>query len=152
MKKWINKIWDNVTTGAFTALGCALILALFFGAIYLIGLLCKWLWTLNWVRTSIGYTGQFISDHSTLFEYLFVGGFLLYLIIILGLWIYECIKGGFQYATKHDFFGKSKRFLIKVAQVIIMIIILVLFIYIGTDGLKSCSTHHINYEDYEHRM
>lgn len=152
MKKWFNKIWENITTGAFTVLGCSLMLAIFFGVLYLIGLFCKWLWSLNWVKTSIGYAGEFISDHSVFFEYLFVGGFILYLLVILALWVYECIKNGYQYATQHDFLNKSKRFLIKVAQVIIMIIMAALFLYIGTDGLKSCSRHHIIYEDYEHRM
>lgn len=152
MNRWLNRVWDNITTMTFGVLGCAFMIVFCAGTLYLIGLLCKWLWRLNWVRISIGSIGTFISDHSLFFEYLFVGGFLLYLIIIFGLWIYECFNEGYQYATKHDFWGRSKRFLIKVAQVIVMMIMLALFLYIGTDDLKSCSRLHINYEEYEHRM
>lgn len=152
MKQLFNRIWEKISDGAFTGLGCALVFSIFFGGLYLVGLLCKWLWTLSWVRNSISAVGSFLSEHSVFFEYLFVGGFIVYLLIIFGLWVYECVKDGYQYATKHDFFGRSKRFLIKVAQVLIMVIMLAIFLYIATDGLKSCSRYHINYEDYEHRM
>lgn len=151
MKNWIRNFWDNITSGSFVVLGCGLMFFMVIGGVYLIGLLCRWLWTLDWVRTCVGTTGSFISEHAQFFEYLFTGAFLLYLLIVFCLWLYQCFKNGYEYASAHDFFGKAKRLLIKIANVILVTIVIILFLFFTTDGFKSCSSTHINYENYEHR-
>ncbi len=151
MKKWLKNLWENVTTGSFVVLGCGLMLIIVVGAFYLVSLLCKWLWTFDWVRDAVGATGTFLFDHAQFFEYLFTGAFLLYLLIIFCLWLYQCIKDGYQYATAHDFFGRTKRLLIKIANIILVVIVIIVFLFFTTDGFKSCSDSHINYENYEHR-
>ena len=151
MKKWLKNLWENVATGSFIVLGCGLILVIVVGTLYLVSLLCKWLWTFDWVRGAVGATGTYLFDHAQFFEYLFTGAFLLYLLIIFCLWLYQCIKDGFQYATAYDFFGRAKRLLIKIANILLFVVVVIVFLFLTTDGFKSCSDSHIKYENYEHR-
>lgn len=121
------------------------------GIVYLISFLCQWLWAFNWVKNSLRTTGLFISENAQFFEYLFIGAFLLYLLIIFGIGLYNCIRDGYQYAVKHDFFGRSKRLLNIIANIFLATIYVLFLLFLSTDGFKSCSGSHINYENYEHR-
>lgn len=151
MKKWLSNLWENITDGSFAVMGCALMLFIFVGGLYLIVLLCKWLWSLDCIKSNLISFGSFIGEHADFFEYLFVGTFFLYLFITFSLWLYQCIKDGFNYSNAHDFFVRTKQLLIKIAKIIFVFVVVILFLFFTTGGFKSCSRININTEDYEHR-
>lgn len=151
MKKWMHNLLEKITTGIIGVLVGGLMLFLVAGVVHLISLICKWLWTLDWVKNSLRAIGMFISDNSQIFKYIFLGAFFLYLLIIFGLWLYHCIKNGYKYAVTHGFFGRIKRLLVKIANIFLIIIIVLIFIVFTTYSFKRCSGFHINYENYEHR-
>ncbi len=87
MKEKFLKLLDKVADAGGVALGCAFVAFAFFGIVVGVVFLLKWLWSLAWVKNTAGNVGNFLVDNGTIFEYIFVGGFLLYLGICLVLGI-----------------------------------------------------------------
>lgn len=145
MKQRLKDAWDNFVGGSLAIGGCALTAALFLGVIYLFVLFGKWLWTIEWFHSAVSCAGQFIAQNADFFEYLFGGGFLAYLLMCLIVFIVGLFRDGYKYAVSKDFFGRSKRFLLKCAKIIgVIIIILLLLFCIG----KCASDNNFNGEDH----
>ena len=83
MKDNLAKLWNKVAEAGGVTLGCLFMAAIFIGLVSGIIFLFKWLWTLSFVKSAVYNTSDFISENSTLLEYIFVGGFLLYLCICI---------------------------------------------------------------------
>ena len=83
MKDNLAKLWNKVAEAGGVAFGCLFIAAIFTGIVGGIIFLFKWLWSLSFVKNAVYQTSDFISENSTILEYIFVGGFLLYLCICI---------------------------------------------------------------------
>lgn len=92
MKDNLAKLWNKVAEAGGVTLGCLFMAAIFIGLVSGIIFLFKWLWTLSFVKSAVYNTSDFISENSTILEYIFVGGFLLYLCICITLGIISFIK------------------------------------------------------------
>ncbi len=145
MKHQLKDIWDNFVGGSLATCGCSITAALLFGVVYLLILLGNWLWTLNWFHSAVCATGEFIATNGNIFEYIFVGGFFLWLAICFGIFIVSVIRDGYNYAISRDCFAKTKRFFIKISKIISCIILICTLLFcIG----KCASDNGYNGEDH----
>ncbi len=71
MKEKLLNIWEKIADVNGVALGCAFVAG--------IVLILKWIWSLTWIKNATNSAGDFITEYSNIFEYIFVGGFFLYL-------------------------------------------------------------------------
>ncbi len=92
MKDYLSKLWNKVADTGSVTMGCFFVAAIFIGLLSGIVFLIKWLWSLSAVKNVVYLTGDFISENSTILEYIFVGGFLIYLGIFIVLGIFTFIK------------------------------------------------------------
>lgn len=92
MKDYLSKLWNKVAETGSVALGCFFVAAIFIGLLSGIVFLIKWLWSLSFIKNAVYQTGDFISDNGTILEYIFVGGFLIYLGVCIVLGIITFIK------------------------------------------------------------
>ena len=92
MKDYLSKLWNKVADTGSVTMGCFFVAAIFIGLLSGIVFLIKWLWSLSAVKNVVYLTGDFISENSTILEYIFVGGFLIYLGIFTVLGIFTFIK------------------------------------------------------------
>jgi len=144
MKEKLLKLWTKIADAGGVALGCSFAVVLFFGIVVGIVFLFKWLWSLVWVKNAAGNVGNFLVENGTIFEYIFVGGFLLYLTILLVLGIIALIQ--------------EKREIVKVAKTawewflkgIFILILIALCLFC----LHECfhNSPDIEPQLYEHRM
>lgn len=144
-KKKILKLWSKIAETGGVALGCAFVAFVFFGFVAGVVFLLKWLWSLAWVKKAAGNVGNFLVENGTLFEYIFIGGFLLYLIICLVLGIVAFIS------DKKDSIVKGA----KTAWEWFLKIIFILFlIALCLFSLHECfhNSPDIEPQLYEHKM
>lgn len=145
MKDILAKLWNKIAEAGGVALGCLFVAALFIGILTGVVFLFEWLWTLSFVKNAVYHTGDFIYENSTIFEYIFVGGFLIYLCI--------CIVLGIIY-----FFQDNKNFIVNGIKTAwdwflkgICILLLIAFCIFC---LRQCfhNSPDIEPQLYEHRM
>lgn len=104
----------------------------------------QWLYTYEWF--------QYILEHRYIENTL--GGIVLlaFGITIIGLIVggfYSLIKFLVSFVKEHDLIAKSKKIGEKIIEIIVYVIMIFGFLYLSTEGFKSCSSS--NYEYYEHR-
>lgn len=92
MKDYLSKLWNKVAETGSVALGCFFVAAIFIGLLTGIVFLIKWLWSLSFIKNAVYQTGGFISENGTILEYIFVGGFFIYLGVCIVLGIITFIK------------------------------------------------------------
>ena len=144
-KKKILKLWSKIAETGGVALGCASVFFVFFGIVAGVVFLLKWLWSLAWVKNAAGNVGNFLVEKGSLFEYIFIGGFLLYLIICIVLGIVAFIS------DKKDSIVKGA----KTAWEWFLKIIFILFlIALCLFSLHECfhNSPDIEPQLYEHRL
>lgn len=145
MKDYLSKLWNKVVETGSVALGC------FFVAIIFIGLLCgivfliKWIWSLSFVKNAVYQTGNFFSENGTILEYIFVGGFFIYLGVCILLGIIAIIKDNkksiiYGVKTAWDWFLKG----------LCILLLIVLFLFCSHQCFHN--SPHIEPQLYEHRM
>lgn len=145
MKEKLLKLWDKIADAGGVALGCAFAAFIFFGIAAGVVFLLKWLWSLAWVKNTAGNVGSFIVENSTIFEYIFIGGFLLYLSICLVLGIVA-------------FITDKKESIVKGAKIawewLLKIIFILFLIALCLFSLYQCfhNSPDIEPQLYEHRM
>ena len=103
-----GKLRQKISDGCLYVLFCCLFpIAFIFGGLFLLGFLCHWLWSIEWVRNAIGVIGDFLVEHSQFIEDLIFVVlpilFLLYLFVVFSFFIYHGIKEFYNYAIVHDF-------------------------------------------------
>lgn len=151
MKQWLKHIWEKVSLEFYTVLGCFLPIIVFSGLIYITVLFFMWLWSIEWIRTSLELGGSYICEHEKTFEYILHGTIILGLLIILCIWLYKRVEKSYEYLKRIDFFEKTKRILINVVSVIIIVLFIVMYLFLTTDGFKDCTGPQHSFENYEHR-
>ena len=145
MKSKLQHIWDNLITGGFVVAGCALMFAIVVGGIWGCIELVKWLWSFNWFKSSISSIGYFISDNSQILEYIFVGGFLLYLLGCIVFGIVTIIRD-----NKLNIINFSKAAWNLFLKILAILFILIICFFC----LRECfhNSPDIEPQLYEHRM
>lgn len=79
MKDKLQKLWDKITEGGSVAIGCILMAVIFFGIIWGLVYLIKWIWSFEGVKNLSSNFLDFITEHGDILEYVFVGAFFLFL-------------------------------------------------------------------------
>lgn len=145
MKSKLRNIWDSLTTGGFVAIGCTLMFVIVLGGLWGIIELFKWLLTLSWFKTSILSIGYFVSENAQILEYIFVGGFLLYLL--------GCIIFGIV-AVIRDNKVKIVNFAMTGLSLLLKILAILFILAIFFFCLHECyhNSPDIEPQRYEHRM
>ena len=145
MKEKLLNIWEKIADVNGVALGCAFAATLFFCLVAGIVLILKWIWSLTWIKNATNSAGDFITEYSNIFEYIFVGGFFLYLAGCLVVGIIALIQDNRKSIVKRA--KAALEWLLKCIFILILIAFCLFF-------LHECSynSHDVEPQLYEHRM
>ena len=125
----------------FAIIAFGLCLLLIGGVCWLITKFFQWLYTFDWF--------QYVLEHGYIENVL--GGIfaVAFGITVIGLIIgifYSLIKFIISYIKDNDLITKSKKIGLKIIEISVYAIMILGFLYLSTEGFKSCSSHSGYYE------